>query len=159
MLYTLAPSPVGELLLAGDGQALTLVSFPTGSKARAPAPDWERRDDAFAEPKRQLAAYFAGDLKRFDLNCRPNVTAFQGTVLDELRRIPYGETRSYGELAERIGRAGAARAVASANARNPLPIICPCHRVVGADGSLTGFGGGLPTKRFLLDLERRCAAA
>ncbi len=157
MLYTLLPSPLGELLLGGDAEALALISFPSGSKARVPAADWQRCDSAFAEPKRQLEAYFAGERECFELDCRLDVTDFQRTVLDELRRIPYGETRSYGEVAARIDRPTAVRAVASANARNPLPIVFPCHRVVGADGSLTGFGGGLPAKRFLLDLEQRRA--
>ena len=155
MLYCHMPTPVGELLLAGTTEALRLVSFPRGKQAQVPTAHWERSDSAFGEVKTQLNAYFAGELKVFDLALDIQGTEFQRTVLAELQNIPYGETRSYKDVAKRIGRPDAVRAVGAANGRNPLPIIVPCHRVVGADGGLTGFGGGLPTKRFLLDLERR----
>ena len=155
MLYTYVPSPVGALLLAGSDAALKLISFPSGKKTRAPETGWERVDSAFKEPREQLAAYFAGELRRFDLDCQLAVTPFQQAVLDELRRIPYGEKRTYREIAERIGRPRAVRAVGAANGNNPLPIVIPCHRVIGADGSLTGFGGGLDAKRLLLALEER----
>ena len=155
MFYTFVPSPVGDLLLAGLPDRLQLISFPTGGKARVAQPTWQRRDDAFADAARQLAEYFDGARRAFDLPLRPDVTPFQAEVHDALKRIPYGETRSYGDVAAQIGRPRASRAVGAANGSNPLPIVVPCHRVVGADGSLTGFGGGLATKRYLLELERR----
>ena len=155
MQYCHVASPVGDLLLAGSSGALELISFPTGSKTRAPDPDWERSERAFAEAAAQLDAYFAGELRDFDLDIRLTVTPFRQAVLGELRRIPYGETRTYGDIAARIGRPKAVRAVGAANGSNPLPIVIPCHRVVGAGGQLTGFGGGLETKRYLLGLEQR----
>ena len=158
MQYCHVSSPVGDLLLAGSSGALELISFPTGAKARTPGPDWEYAEHAFAEAAAQLRAYFAGELRTFDLDIRLSVTPFQEAVLGELRRIPYGETRTYGEIATRIGRPKAVRAVGAANGSNPLPIVIPCHRVVGAGGQLTGFGGGLETKRYLLGLEQRVAA-
>lgn len=159
MRYCHVPSPVGDLLLAGSPGALELIGFPTGPKARTPKPDWEHAEGAFAEAAAQLDAYFAGELRAFDLNIRLSVTPFQDAVLRELRRIPYGETRTYGEIAARIGRPKAVRAVGAANGNNPLPIVIPCHRVVGAGGRLTGFGGGLGTKRYLLALEQRASGA
>ena len=155
MQYCHVTSPIGDLLLAGSSGALELISFPTGPKARSPGPDWDRADHAFAEAAAQLDAYFAGELREFDLGLRLTVTPFQNAVLNELRRIPYGETRTYGDIAVRIGRAKAVRAVGAANGSNPLPIVIPCHRVIGAGGQLTGFGGGLETKRYLLSLEQR----
>jgi methylated-DNA-[protein]-cysteine S-methyltransferase len=148
-------SPVGRLLLAGEAQALTLISFPGGSRAQRPAPGWQRDDSVFAEVRDQLAEYFAGTRKAFSLPLRPIGTAFQISVWAALREIPFGATTSYGELARRIGHPAAARAVGAANGANPLPIVVPCHRVIGADASLTGFGGGLATKRFLLTHEAR----
>ena len=124
-----------------------------GSGARATAPDpvlWDAAE--------QLASYFAGELREFTLPLRPSGTPFELTVWDGLCRIAYGETTSYGELAGRVGRPGAARAVGRANGRNPLPIVVPCHRVIGADGTLTGYAGGLSVKRALLDLESGAAA-
>lgn len=159
MLYCHVPSPVGDLLLAGSSGALELISFPNGAKARTPGPDWEHAERAFAEAAAQLRAYFAGELRAFDLDIRLSVTRFQDAVLCELRRIPYGETRTYGEIAERIGRPRAVRAVGAANGNNPLPIVIPCHRAIGAGGQLTGFGGGLGTKRYLLALEQRASGA
>lgn len=158
MHYCYVPSPVGDLLLAGSTDALELISFPTGPKARTPGPDWKRAEGAFVEAVAQLDAYFAGELREFDLKTRLIVTPFREVVLGELRRIPYGETRTYGDIAARIGRPKAVRAVGAANGSNPLPIVIPCHRVVGAGGQLTGFGGGLETKRYLLGLERRVGA-
>ena len=159
MQYCHVPSPVGDLLLAGSSGALELISFPTGAKARRPGPDWEHAEHAFAVAAAQLRAYFAGELRTFDLDVRLSVTPFQREVLGELRRIPYGETRTYGEIAARIGRPKAVRAVGAANGNNPLPIVIPCHRVIGAGGQLTGFGGGLGTKRYLLALEQRAESA
>jgi methylated-DNA-[protein]-cysteine S-methyltransferase len=150
--YSLYAGPEGALLLAvRENGALVRVEFVHG-RPRV-EPDWVR-DDAALEPVRaQLDEYFAGTRSGFDLVLEPDGTPFQLEVWDELRRIPYGETISYGELAARVDRPGAARAVGAANGQNPIAIVVPCHRVIGADGSLTGFGGGLPWKRCLLDLE------
>jgi len=142
-------TPIGELLLAGDGRVLHEIRF-----AGEPAPAGAQLDDAaFADARAQLADYFAGRHAAFDLELAPAGTPFQRGVWEELRRIPYGETISYTELARRIGRPTAVRAVGHANGRNPLPVVIPCHRVVGSDGTLTGYGGGLDRKRFLLELE------
>lgn len=154
LAYGYLDSPAGPLLVAGDDEHLNLIGFPSGSRARAPSNEWHRDDRAFAEAFAQLRAYFAGKLTRFDLPLRFSGTDFQNTVWSALRDIPFGETVSYGDLARRIGRPTASRAVGAANGANPLPIVVPCHRVVGADGSLTGFGGGVETKRYLLNHER-----
>lgn len=151
--YTYLDSPVGCLLLAGDPQGLTLVRFPGERGGVRPAADWRRDDGVFAAAIAQLEEYFAGARREFSLPLQPVGTPFQQVVWSALRTIPYGTTLSYGELARRIGRPPASRAVGAANGANPLPIIVPCHRVIGADRSLTGFGGGLETKRFLLALE------
>ena len=153
MYYRYLKTPIGDLLLAGDDEGLSLVSFPEGSMRRDPDPDWIYSEKPFEEASRQLEDYFAGKLKEFDLPLKPTGTEFQLAVLDELQKIPYGTTASYGDIATRIGRPKAVRAVGAANGRNPLPIIIPCHRVVGSSGDLTGFGGGLPTKEALLRLE------
>ena len=154
LLYTYHPSPVGDLLLAGDGDALHFVSFPSGSKAFRPWPEWVRDGAPFKEAGRQLDAYFAGDLKRFDLPLHLGGTEFQRKVWLALADIPFGETRTYGWQAKLIGAPlSAARAVGAANGSNPVAIILPCHRVIGSTGALTGFGGGLPTKKYLLALE------
>jgi methylated-DNA-[protein]-cysteine S-methyltransferase len=150
-------SPVGKLLVAGDGEELHRIAFPTEERVRAQAADWRRDDDLFKETFRQLRAYFAGELIRFTQPLRRAGTAFQNSVWTALCDIPYGETLTYGALATRIGKPAACRAVGSANGANPLPIMVPCHRVIGSDGSLTGFGGGVPIKRFLLDHERGVA--
>ena len=155
MFYTLVASPIGELLLAGAADGLWRIGFPAGNKARAAEPGWQRCDGMFADAAQQLAEYFDGTRCVFDLPLQPQVTPFQAEVHAALRRIPYGETRSYGDIAREIGRPRASRAVGAANGSNPLPIVVPCHRVVGANGTLTGYGGGLGTKRYLLDLERR----
>ena len=155
MYYTFVSSPIGQLLLAGSDTALQIIGFSTGSKARSPVADWQRRDQPFKDAARQLAEYFDGKRRDFDVAIEPAASEFQAAVLDELRRIPYGQTRSYSQVARAMGRPKAVRAVGAANGRNPLPIVIPCHRVIGQDGDLTGFGGGLPAKRYLLDLERR----
>jgi methylated-DNA-[protein]-cysteine S-methyltransferase len=147
-------SPLGWLLLVGDGERLTGLRFPRPDGEPAAAPEGQERADPFREVARQLAAYFAGDLRHFDLPLAPEGTPFQQQVWEALQRIPYGDTISYGELACRIGKPEASRAVGAANGRNPIPVVIPCHRVVGADGSLTGFGGGIEAKRALLELER-----
>jgi methylated-DNA-[protein]-cysteine S-methyltransferase len=154
MFYTHTDSPVGRLLLAGDEEGLRLISFPTETKARALATDWRRNAEAFKTTIQQLQAYFAGELTEFSLNIVPRGTSFQLLVWAALRQIPYGQTISYGELARDIGRPTASRAVGAANGSNPLPIVVPCHRVIGSTGKLTGFGGGLDTKAALLALER-----
>lgn len=148
-------SPVGPLLMAGDEQALYYLSFPGGSRAMEPDLNWPRDDGFFGEIRRQLDAYFAGELTEFSVTQHHTGTDFQKRVWRALLNIPYGETTNYGELARRIGKPTASRAVGAANGANPLPIMTPCHRVIGADKSLTGFGGGVETKRFLLALERR----
>lgn len=158
LFFTYLDSPVGRLLLAGDDAALHYISFPTGHKSFGPEPGWTRADAPFATAKAQLTAYFAGELVDFDLPLVLHGTPFQESVWRTLPSIPCGETRSYGWLARTIGRPTAFRAVGAANGDNPLPVILPCHRVVGSDGSLTGFGGGIATKRFLLDLEAHHAA-
>jgi methylated-DNA-[protein]-cysteine S-methyltransferase len=146
-------SPIGRLLLAGDGDSLIQVGFQSGPRPLQPAADWIADGAPFRGAIAQLGEYFAGERRRFDLPLAPQGTEFQRRVWRALTEIPYGETVSYGELARRIGKPSAPRAVGLANGANPLPIIVPCHRVIGADGSLTGFGGGLPIKRKLLALE------
>jgi methylated-DNA-[protein]-cysteine S-methyltransferase len=153
--YTSFGSPVGPLLLAGDAQALRRVSFESSKRSSPQQADWKQNRGAFAEVIRQLQAYFRGELKEFDLPLAMEGTEFQLRVWNKLREIPYGETISYAQLAGRIGNPKAVRAVGLANGSNPIPIIVPCHRVIGSDGSLTGFGGGLTTKRKLLELENK----
>lgn len=156
MLYTLVDSPIGELLLAGDGRALHGLWMQDGDRGwagRLPKGDWRRADEPFAAVRDQLGEYFAGERTAFDVPLVMDGTPFQRLVWAALREIPYGETTSYGELARRLGRPGGARAVGLANGRNPISIVVPCHRVIGASGNLTGFGGGLSRKRLLLDLE------
>jgi methylated-DNA-[protein]-cysteine S-methyltransferase len=153
--YTWFESPVGPLLLAGSESGLKLVSFATGKQAVAVNPGWKEDRAAFAEVVAQLRAYFSGNRKNFELPLHIEGTDFQKSVWTELRSIPYGETISYKELAGRIGKPRAIRAVGAANGANPIPIIIPCHRVIGNDGNLTGFGGGLPLKKKLLELESR----
>ena len=154
ILHTSVESPVGPLLLAAAADGLCLIEFAQPRHPVARAADWREGDsDLLRAARRQLDEYFAGARRGFDLPLAPRGTPFQRRVWDALAAIPYGTTISYGELARRIGAPDAMRAVGAANGRNPLPIVVPCHRVIGADGSLTGFGGGLPTKRFLLRLE------
>ena len=153
MYYCYLPTPIGDLLLAGDSEALSLIGFPQGKMRRDPDPDWIFNEKPFATARQQLREYFTGKRKTFDLPLRLTGTEFQVQVLEELQRIPYGETVSYGAIAQRIGRPKAVRAVGAANGRNPLPIVIPCHRVIGCSGDLTGFGGGLDTKEALLRLE------
>ena len=153
MIYTFILSPIGPLLLGGEENQLRILRF-SGERQRVEA-SWRRDDGAFGDAKRQLSEYFSGQRRAFELSLRPQATPFQATVLEALQRIPYGETRSYSDIAQAIGKPKAVRAVGAANGRNPLPIVIPCHRVLGKDGSLTGFGGGLPIKRYLLDLERK----
>jgi methylated-DNA-[protein]-cysteine S-methyltransferase len=153
--YTTCESPIQTILLTSDGTALTGLYMVEQRHGPQIGADWVRQDDAipFAEAKRQLAAYFAGELTVFDLPLAPQGTDFQRRVWEELTRIPYGVTLSYGELARRIGQPGSSRAVGLANGRNPISIIVPCHRVIGANGKLVGYGGGLPRKEALLAHE------
>lgn len=155
MSYALYNSPVDTLLLLADERGLLEVRF-AGQQAEAVqqfADCWQQGCGVIERATQQLDAYFAGQLTEFDLPLVYSGTDFQQQVMHALRTIPYGKTCSYGELAKQLGRAGAARAVGSANRRNPLPIIVPCHRVIGASGELTGFAGGLEIKRQLLAIE------
>lgn len=153
MYYCYLDTPIGELLLAGDDDGLSLVGFPQGSMRREPESDWIYNEQELATARQQLCEYFSGERQEFDLPLRLSGTEFQVSVLRALLEIPYGKTRSYGDIARRIGRPKAVRAVGAANGRNPLPIVIPCHRVIGSTGDLTGFGGGLDTKEALLRLE------
>ncbi|MFI4862037.1 MAG: methylated-DNA--[protein]-cysteine S-methyltransferase [Phycisphaerales bacterium JB063] len=157
MHYSHFDSPVGSLLLVGDRGALCGLYFPNSKYPAKQRDDWQQDDKPFDEAKRQLDAYFAGDLQTFDLPLAPQGTDFQQRVWQQLRQIPYGQTISYGQLAQRTGDPNGSRAVGNANGKNPISIIVPCHRVIGANGRLTGFGGGLDTKRQLLELEQQHA--
>jgi methylated-DNA-[protein]-cysteine S-methyltransferase len=153
MIYTYVDTPIGAILIAGDGGTIVETYF-AGAR---PKPEWIRDDDALSEAAAELCAYFAGTLQAFDLPLAPRGTEFQQSVWSALLEIPYGQTTTYSAIAEKIGRPAAVRAVGAANGANPIPIIIPCHRVIGASGSLTGFGGGLDVKRQLLALEARVA--
>lgn len=155
--YTLVDSPLGPILVAGDEQGLRRINFQDGNAPFEVPPGWQRDDWPLRDAAQQLRAYFAGTLHAFELPLHPLGTAFQQSVWQQLRAIPYGETRSYGQLAQRLGRPSASRAVGAANGQNPLPIVVPCHRVIGSTGKLTGFHGGVHLKEFLLGLERRNA--
>jgi methylated-DNA-[protein]-cysteine S-methyltransferase len=153
MNYRYLDSPIGSLLLAEEGGALCIIGFPSGKGRVVPEPDWIEENDCCEQAVIQLQEYFAGERTVFELTLAPTGTTFQLKVLNALLEIPFGETRSYADIASMIGRPKAVRAVGTANGRNPLPIVIPCHRVIGADGSLTGFGGGLDAKAYLLNLE------
>ena len=153
--FTQIESPLGPLLLVSNNAGLCEIQFMNGRHAAHVKPEWKKNPAALKEPVRQLRAYFAGELQDFDLPLAPQGTEFQQNVWAELCKIPYGETISYGELARRIGNPNASRAVGLANGSNPIPVIIPCHRVIGANGKLTGYGGGLHIKEKLLALEKR----
>lgn len=155
LFYTWYESPVGRLLLVGSQSGLNFVSFSTGKHAVSLSAEWLEDRAVFKHAIAQLEEYFKGRRKSFDLTLFPEGTEFQKEVWNALQTIPYGETISYKELAQRIGKPKTIRAVGAANGANPIPIIIPCHRVIGHDGSLTGFGGGLPLKKRLLELESR----
>ncbi|HVW01900.1 MAG TPA: methylated-DNA--[protein]-cysteine S-methyltransferase [Planctomycetaceae bacterium] len=152
-------SPVGRLLLQGDGQFLTGLHMPLHKHWDGPEADWERSDEALAIVRSQLAEYFAGDRQEFDVPLRFIGTSYQQRVWSELQNISFGQTITYAELARRVGQPTAARAVGHANARNPISIIVPCHRVIGVNGKLTGYAGGLDRKEWLLAWERAAVPA
>ncbi len=153
MYWDMMDTPVGPLRLAADDGGLRHITFRRERHPVAFGADWERAPARFAEPRRQLDEYFRGERRQFELRLAPVGTAFQLAVWRALAEIPYGQTTSYARLAAQLGRSNAVRAVGAANGRNPLPIVLPCHRVIGANGDLTGFGGGLETKAALLRLE------
>ncbi len=152
-MYTSIDSPIGELLLLGDGRALYGLYMQDGRKPVRIAPSWQPSTAPAADVQAQLSEYFAGERVTFDVPLVMRGAPFERRVWDALREVPYGETVSYGEIARRVGQPSAARAVGLANGRNPIAVIVPCHRVIGADGTLTGYGGGLERKRLLLELE------
>lgn len=163
--YTTVASPIGDLLLVGDGHALRGLWMLAGRRPMSVAPDWRRDPSAFVDVEAQLEEYFAGRRTVFEVVLVMDGTRFQRRVWRALQAIPYGETISYGQLARSIGQPSAARAVGLANGRNPVSVIVPCHRVIGANGTLTGYGGGIERKQTLLALEaatiapRLCAAS
>jgi methylated-DNA-[protein]-cysteine S-methyltransferase len=152
-LYTTLASPIGELLLLGDGHVLHGLYMQHGRRPIEIRPAWQRAAEPFAEVQAQLREYFAGERTGFEVPLALDGSSFERRVWSALQQIPYGETISYGELARGIGQPAAARAVGLANGRNPIAVIVPCHRVIGANGTLTGYGGGLERKRTLLELE------
>ncbi len=151
--YTYSKSPHGDILLARSELGITHVLFQAGKMNAHPKSSWKRDDNALRSATDQLHAYFYGRFDRFDLPLAPEGTDFQRKVWDALGRIPCGDTVSYSQIAERIGQPSAVRAVASANARNPIAIVIPCHRVIGSDGKLRGYAGGLHVKAALLEHE------
>jgi methylated-DNA-[protein]-cysteine S-methyltransferase len=157
--YAVMTSPLGEILIMGNSAGLTAIAFQRGRNSVIPEPDWQvagsdSDDTVVSEAIDQLRAYFAGELQEFDLPLAPVGTPFQKEVWQALLEIPYGQTISYGELADRLGKPNAARAVGAANGQNPVAIVIPCHRVIGSDGSLTGYASGVDIKAALLGLER-----
>jgi methylated-DNA-[protein]-cysteine S-methyltransferase len=152
--YRFLDSPIGPLLLAGDPAGVRFLLFGNGRRRVTPEPDWQLDTGWLKEPARQLTSYFRGTLREFDVPVAPSGTEFQRRVWSALQRIPYGDTITYGELARALGNPNAVRAVGLANGANPISIIIPCHRVIGSNGSLVGYGGGLATKQALLALER-----
>lgn len=159
MEYTYMESPVGRLLLAGDERSVTFIGFVEGRNPPKPEADWRNDGRFLKNAVEQLRAYFAGSLRIFNVPLRMHGTPFQLTVWKALQEIPYGETISYGELARRVGNPKGSRAVGLANGSNPIAIVVPCHRVIGSNGKLTGYGGGLDNKEVLLALERKNAGA
>ncbi|MDP6968053.1 MAG: methylated-DNA--[protein]-cysteine S-methyltransferase [Gammaproteobacteria bacterium] len=151
--YTYLSTPIGHLLLAGQAEQLAYVGLPAADKTMQPPPEWQRQSTILKAAQQQLTEYFAGRRQSFDLLLSPMGTEFQCQVWQQLQQIPYGSVCSYGDIAEAIGRPKACRAVGAANGQNPIPIIIPCHRVIGANGQLTGFSGGLSVKAHLLTLE------
>ncbi|MGQ0736294.1 MAG: methylated-DNA--[protein]-cysteine S-methyltransferase [Acidobacteriota bacterium] len=154
MQYRVVPSPIGSLLLAAEAGVVRFLRFANDRRPARPERDWEPDDETLAAAEGELRAYFAGTLRRFSVPLEPQGTPFQARVWHQLRQIPYGTTISYQDLADRVGNRKAVRAVGLANGANPIPIMIPCHRVIGSNGSLVGYGGGLPVKRSLIALER-----
>jgi methylated-DNA-[protein]-cysteine S-methyltransferase len=154
MYYCHLETPVGKLTLFGTDKGLTGINFPSGKNQLMPTATCQKNDQKLSKAARQLDEYFSGKRTEFTIPLIIHGTDFQKTVWNALQTIPYGQTMSYGDIAKVIGRPTASRAVGMANGRNQIPIIIPCHRVIGADKFLTGFAGGLETKRFLLGLER-----
>ena len=152
--YSTMPSPVGEIVFVGEGEEINRLFFSDPAYPVTIDPAWKRDDDRFAAARRQLEEYFAGERTDFDLPLAPVGTPFQQDVWRALREIPYGVTTSYAAIAVRIGRPSAVRAVGAANGRNPIGLVVPCHRVIGANGKLVGYAGGLDRKAWLLDHER-----
>ena len=153
--YTHIKSPIGRLMLTANERALTGLYFSTGDKARKePDPVWQACEARFEQAQNELEEYFAGQRRCFEVALEPKATPFQNRVLAALNQIPFGQVRSYKQIAETIGSPKAVRAVGNANGNNPIAIFIPCHRVVGSNGALTGFGGGLDAKRYLLILEQ-----
>ena len=153
--YCVMPSPVGRILLAGNARILTHLSFQDGRHPTVPDPRWTYSEKPFQRPMRQLKEYFSGKRKTFTITLAPQGTPFQQRVWQALQTIPYGRTLSYGQIAKAIGKPKAARAVGAANGQNPISIIVPCHRVIGSNGKLVGYGGGLSIKETLLAHEGR----
>ncbi len=158
IFYTILESPVGKLFLTSSEEAITELFMEKHKGAPKPIDKWRRDDGLFREAADQLRAYFAGELTEFDLPLATAGTPFQQSVWDELRRIPYGVTISYGEMARRIGRPEAPRAVGAANGSNPISIIIPCHRLIGSNNNLTGYGGGIERKKYLIEFEAEILA-
>jgi methylated-DNA-[protein]-cysteine S-methyltransferase len=153
LTYDVVPAPIGRLVVASDGAAIVGVWMANAKPNDASWADHRGDDALLAQAREELGAYFDGRRRTFTVPLAPNGTEFQRRVWQELRTIPFGSTTSYAAIAHRVANAAAVRAVGAANGRNPIPIIIPCHRVIGSDGSLTGFGGGLDRKRWLLHHE------
>ncbi len=153
--YSTLDSPVGELLLVANADGIRSIYSTSHRKRSEPRPEWRRDDAALGDAREQLKAYFAGELQEFTLALNPQGTPFQKRVWKLLESVPYGTTTTYGHLARQLGTPTASRAVGAANGRNPISFVVPCHRVIGQDGSLTGYGGGLEMKRTLLEFEKR----
>jgi len=151
--YCYCQSPIGRLLLIGEDGLLEELHFPNTAEKTVIEDNWRHNEECFADVLQQLGEYFAGNRQNFEVKLHLQGTDFQHSVWQELQRVPYGKTASYGEIAERIDNPKACRAVGGANGKNPIPIIIPCHRIIGNDGSLTGFGGGIELKKTLLRLE------
>lgn len=158
-LYSYIDSPFCQLLVRGDGQFVTGLFMPDHKGGHTPDDSWQLADEPFAAIREQLAEYFTGTRQEFTVPLKLSGTPFQQRVWQELMRIPFGQTISYAEQARRIGQPTASRAVGHANSRNPISILVPCHRVIGANGKLTGYAGGLNRKKWLLDWERRIVSA
>lgn len=157
--YSELPSPIGPITVLSDGIPITGLTMRAAADVTARGGEWIESDDRLAAAREQLAAYFAGELRTFSLKLAPVGTGFQQQVWKALQEIPFGETRSYGALAVSLGYAGSARAIGAANRTNPIGIVVPCHRIIGADGTLTGYAGGIDRKRFLLEHEAAVSGA